>query len=57
MNTWLKSVWENVGEFHITIVMAPLPISPPSKGDKWFMQAVKESGVKDPGKLTISNRF
>ncbi len=39
-NTWLKSVWEKIYKFDITVEVAPLPIEPPCGGDKWFMQAV-----------------
>ncbi len=55
-NTWMKSVWEKVSKFNITIEIAPLPINPPRAGDKWFMQAVRESGVMDPKELAIINR-
>jgi hypothetical protein len=55
-NTWIKSVWEKASKFNITIEIAPLPILPPRAGDKWFMQAVKESGVMDPGELAVINR-
>jgi hypothetical protein len=44
-NTWLKSIWEKVDRFDITIEIAPLPIQPPRKGDQWFMQSVIESGA------------
>jgi hypothetical protein len=55
-NTWIKTVWEKVSKFNITIEIAPLPINPPRAGDKWFMQAVRESGVTDPTELAIINR-
>jgi hypothetical protein len=32
-------------------------MSPPRKGDKWFMQAAREVGVTDPGELVMLNRF
>jgi hypothetical protein len=56
-NTWLKSVWEKVDKFNITIEIAPLPMSPPREGDKWFMQVAREAGVTDPGELVMLNRF
>ncbi len=56
-NTWIKTVREKVSKFNITIEIAPLPIKPPRAGDKWFMQAVREFGVTDPGELAIINRF
>jgi hypothetical protein len=28
-DTWLKSIWEKVDKFNITVEIAPLPISPP----------------------------
>ncbi len=55
-NTWIKSVWEKVSKFNITIEIAPLPINPPRAGNKWFMQAVRETGVRDPKELAIINR-
>jgi hypothetical protein len=55
-NTWIKSVWEKASKFNITIEIAPLPISPPRAGDKWFMQAVEELGVMDPKELAVINR-
>jgi hypothetical protein len=55
-NTWIMSVWEKVSKFNITIEIAPLPINPPRAGNKWFMQAIRESGVMDPKELAIINR-
>jgi hypothetical protein len=56
-NTWIRSAWEKASKFHITIKIAPLPICPLREGDKWFMQAIRESGVTDPGEWPIINRF
>jgi hypothetical protein len=56
-NTWLKSIWEKVDKFNITVEIAPLPIRPPREGDKWFMQAVIEAGVTNADKLVKINRF
>jgi hypothetical protein len=56
-NTWIRSVWEKASKFDITIKIAPLPICPLREEDKWFMQAVGESGVTDPGEWAIINRF
>jgi hypothetical protein len=56
-NTWIRSVWEKASKFEITIEIAPLPIRPPREGDKWFMQAVRENGVTDPGEWAVINRF
>ncbi len=50
-NTWLKSVWEKVYKFNITVEIALLPIKPPCKGDEWFMQAVMESGLTNAEEL------
>ncbi len=30
--TWLKSVWEKVDKFQITVKIAPLPVCPPREG-------------------------
>jgi hypothetical protein len=56
-NTWIRLVWEKASKFDITIKIAPLPIHPPREGDKWFMQAVRENGVTDPGEWAVINRF
>jgi hypothetical protein len=54
-NTWLKSVWEKVYKFNITVEIAPLPIKPPHEGDKWFMQAVIESGLTNAEEIIQIN--
>ena len=56
-NSWIKSVWEKVSKFNITVEVAPLPIQPLQEGDKLLMQAVQESEVTDPGEWAIINRF
>jgi hypothetical protein len=56
-NTWLKSIWEKVGMFNITVEIAPLLIRPPWERDKWFMHAVIEAGVTNADKLVKINRF
>ncbi len=56
-NTWLKSIWEKVDRFDITIEIAPLPIWPPREGGRWFMQSVIESGaVTNLEEFLIINR-
>ncbi len=50
-NTWLKSVWEKVYKFNISVEIALLPIKPPSERDKWFMQVVIESGLTNAEEL------
>jgi hypothetical protein len=57
MGTWLKSVWEKVDKFWITVKITPLPICPPRGGDKWFMQAAMEAGIANPDKQRILNQF
>ncbi len=32
--TWLKSIWEKVDKFRITVEITPLPVCPPREGDK-----------------------
>jgi hypothetical protein len=56
-NTWLKSIWEKVDKFKIMVEIAPLPVSPPREGDKWFVQAVMEAGVTNPKEQRILNQF
>ncbi len=57
MGTWLKSVWEKVDKFWITVEIAPLPICPPREGDKWFMQAAMKAGITNPNEQRILNQF
>ena len=56
-HTWLKTVWEKVHKFNIRIEIGPLAIKPPREGDKWFMQAVGESGQIIPEEWVAINRF
>jgi hypothetical protein len=56
-STWLKSIWEKVDNFKITIEIASLPIGPPREGNKWFMQAALEAGMTDPDEQSILNCF
>ena len=46
-DTWLKSVWEKVSKFNITVEITLLPINPPREGYQWFMEAVVAAGVYD----------
>jgi hypothetical protein len=55
--TWLKSIWEKVDKFRITVEIAPLPVCPPREGDKWFIRAAMEAGVTDPNQQRILNQF
>ena len=56
-STWLKSVWEKVKMFSITVKIAPLPVCPPREGDKWFMQATMDAGITNTYKRRILNQF
>jgi len=56
-STWLKSVWEKVNMFSITVEIAPLPVCPPREGDKWFMQAAMDAGITNTVEQRILNRF
>ena len=56
-DTWLKSVWEKVSKFNITVEIPPLPINPPQEGNQWFMKAVVAAGVYDAKELIWINRF
>jgi hypothetical protein len=56
-HSWLKSIWEKVDKFNITIEVATMPIEPPQEGDKWFMQAAMEAGVTNPIKLVKLNKY
>jgi hypothetical protein len=53
----LKSIWEKVDKFNITVEIALLPISSPRKGDKCFMKAVIKAGVTNLEELVKINRF
>jgi hypothetical protein len=54
-STWLKSVWEKVDMFCITVEIAPLPVCPPREGDKWFMQAAIDAGITNTDEQRILN--
>ena len=54
-STWLKSVWEKVKMFSITVEIAPLPVCLPREGDKWFMQAAMEAGITNTEERRILN--
>jgi hypothetical protein len=56
-HSWLKSIWEKSHKFNVTIEIANLPIEPPREGDKWFMQAAIEAGIKDPSELKKLNKY
>ena len=56
-DTWLKSVWEKVSKFNITVEITSLPIKPPREGDQWFMKAVVAAGVNYAKELIRINRF
>jgi hypothetical protein len=56
-HSWLKLIWEKADKFHVTIEIANLPIEPPREGDKWFMQAAMEAGIKDPIELKKLNKY
>ena len=56
-STWLKSNWEKVKKFNITVEIAPLPVGPPRVGDKWFMKAAMEAGITNTDEQRILNRF
>ena len=56
-DTWLKSVWEKVSKFNITVEIALLPINPPREGNQWFMKAVVAAGMYDAKELIRINRF
>ena len=56
-STWLKSVWEKVKMFSITVEIAPLPVCPPREGDTWFMQAAMEAGITNTNERRILKQF
>jgi hypothetical protein len=56
-HSWLKSIWEKVHRFNITIEIATLPIELPWEWDKWFMQVAMEAGVTNPIKLMKVNKY
>jgi hypothetical protein len=33
-HSWLKSIWEKVDKFNVTIEITTMPIDPPREGDK-----------------------
>ena len=56
-HSWLKSIWEKVSMFSVTIDVIPLPIQPRREGDGWFMQAIEDSKLFDEEEKVILNRF
>jgi hypothetical protein len=54
-HTWLRSLWEKVDKFDITVEIAPLSMVPLQEGDKWFMQAVVEAGFMSAQEMKILN--
>jgi hypothetical protein len=56
-HSWLRSLWEKVDKFDVTVEIAPIPIDPPRMGDRWFMQAVIKVGYRRREELEILNRF
>jgi hypothetical protein len=56
-HSWLRSLWEKVDKFVVTVEIAPIPIDPPRMGDRGFMQAVIKEKYRTPEELTIINRF
>ncbi len=56
-DTWLRSLWEKLDKFNITMEIAPLPMDPLRTGDKWFMQAVEEADFTSEKEKEIINRF
>ena len=56
-HSWLKSIWEKVSLFSVTIEVKPLPIQPPREGDGWFMQAIIDTQQFDEEEKAILNRF
>ena len=55
--TWAKLIWEKADKFNVEINLAPLGITPPQEGDKWFIRALMEAGFTDEDELQILNRF
>ncbi len=56
-HSWLRSLWEIVDKFDVTVEIAPIPIDPPRMGDRWFMQAVIKAGYRRSEELVIINHF
>jgi hypothetical protein len=56
-HSWLRSLWEKVDKFDVTVKIAPNPIDPPRMGDRWFMRVVIEAGYRRPEELEIINCF
>ena len=44
---WLKSVWEKVDLFNLTVTIKSLPLRPPRENDEWMMILFKNEGYTD----------
>jgi hypothetical protein len=54
--SWLRSLWEKIIRFKIEVNLSSLDISPPRKGDCWFMKPVESLNVADSKELLRINR-
>ena len=44
---WLKSVWEKVDLFGLTVTIKSLPLTLPQKNDEWMMRVLQSEGYTD----------
>ena len=44
---WLKSVWEKIYFFHLTVEIKALPLHPPRENDNWLMLVFEKEGYSD----------
>jgi hypothetical protein len=44
---WLKSVWEKIYFFNLTVEIKTLPLQPSSENDDWLMLVFKKEGYTD----------
>ena len=54
-DSWLKSLWEKISTFGISVSIGNIDLTPPRVNDKWLMQAFIEEGI-DIHELAILNR-
>ena len=43
-HSWLKSLWEKISKYKISVETNNIPLQPPRVGDKWIMRVFQEAG-------------
>jgi hypothetical protein len=51
---WLKSVWEKVDLFNLTISIKTLPLRPPRENDEWMMRVLQSEGYTEDEMIRLN---